>query len=265
MSSTKQAPAFANANKCFACSATFGMLKRKHHCRGCGRTCCDSCSKGVARLPRFGFHEPVRVCHPCKQRADAGGFEASAAESSASSSTAAAAATSATAAAAPTPAEPAAVAKPKVVSNCTCNMPLCICPADEEEAEEEEEAIVEVKAAPVKKAVKKTPMKSNMFMTSQRQAKVYDLTQRLDDQCREAVKNGDVGGVTQLLEAGADANFIDHTDNSLLHLAAMFNSYPICQLLVARGAKLDRPNHQNETPLDLAPPALSFKLKKLTQ
>ena len=37
---------------CLICASSFGMLKRKHHCRNCGRLVCASCSE--KRCVRFG-------------------------------------------------------------------------------------------------------------------------------------------------------------------------------------------------------------------
>ena len=37
---------------CLICASSFGLLKRKHHCRNCGRLVCASCSE--KRCVRFG-------------------------------------------------------------------------------------------------------------------------------------------------------------------------------------------------------------------
>lgn len=93
----------------------------------------------------------------------------------------------------------------------------------------------------------------------------YDLNGNLEDQLRQAIKNGDATGVKQLLDAGADANYVDHTKNSLLHLAAMFDKFEIAKLLLDKGAKVDAKNLQNESPIDIAPPAMAHKIQAYTQ
>jgi hypothetical protein len=53
--------------QCRRCGAQFGLLRRKHHCRKCGRVFCGDCApkNHVAPLPLQGFHEPVRHCLGC--------------------------------------------------------------------------------------------------------------------------------------------------------------------------------------------------------
>jgi hypothetical protein len=48
------------AKRCFDCSAKFNLVKRKHHCRGCGLVFCDDCSDH-----RF---ESKRYCDSCFQK-----------------------------------------------------------------------------------------------------------------------------------------------------------------------------------------------------
>ena len=64
---------------CTGCHADFSMLRRKHHCRGCGRIFCHACSSQTIRVPTFvqhflastptrvdeSFHQPKRVCQSC--------------------------------------------------------------------------------------------------------------------------------------------------------------------------------------------------------
>jgi len=94
-------------------------------------------------------------------------------------------------------------------------------------------------------------------------AATYDLAGDLDQQLRQAVKNGDEKGVKSLLDAGADFNYIDHTKNSVLHLAAILDRFEIAKLLLERGANAQQLNAQNESPLDLAPPFLKSRLQPL--
>ncbi|MBN3320645.1 LST2 protein, partial [Atractosteus spatula] len=50
---------------CTACQAPFTILRRRHHCRSCGKIFCARCSPHEAPLPRFGQMKPVRVCNHC--------------------------------------------------------------------------------------------------------------------------------------------------------------------------------------------------------
>ena len=54
---------------CIICSKSFGLLRRRHHCRGCGDVFCESCSnyKLIAKANVSASHEitPVRVCAAC--------------------------------------------------------------------------------------------------------------------------------------------------------------------------------------------------------
>ncbi|XP_075874209.1 lateral signaling target protein 2 homolog isoform X1 [Nelusetta ayraudi] len=50
---------------CIACKAPFTVIRRKHHCRSCGKIFCSRCSSHSAPLPRYGQMKPVRVCTHC--------------------------------------------------------------------------------------------------------------------------------------------------------------------------------------------------------
>lgn len=50
---------------CLLCHQKFSVVRRKHHCRNCGRIFCNECSKHRAALTRLGYDEPVRVCDQC--------------------------------------------------------------------------------------------------------------------------------------------------------------------------------------------------------
>lgn len=73
-------------DRCYGCNGEFDMIRRKHHCRQCGRIFCHECSRYTTRLPRvllrtipdqpdtyidyiFGkersVDEQVRVCGDC--------------------------------------------------------------------------------------------------------------------------------------------------------------------------------------------------------
>ncbi|XP_069692894.1 FYVE, RhoGEF and PH domain-containing protein 2-like [Periplaneta americana] len=53
--------------KCMDCSANFGVMKRKHHCRACGLVVCGKCSNQKYPLP-FEDNKPSRVCRSCHQK-----------------------------------------------------------------------------------------------------------------------------------------------------------------------------------------------------
>uniref|UniRef100_A0A1B0DFF0 Uncharacterized protein n=1 Tax=Phlebotomus papatasi TaxID=29031 RepID=A0A1B0DFF0_PHLPP len=51
---------------CMACKlTTFSMLKRRHHCRRCGRVVCKNCSSQKRRIPDMYRNLRVRVCDDC--------------------------------------------------------------------------------------------------------------------------------------------------------------------------------------------------------
>jgi len=257
-------PPFENAKVCAFCSAGFTLVKRKHHCRNCGKTACDTCSTKEALIPAFGFVQPVRVCNPCYDvlSRPPGGAKAETPKVGAT-----------TAAASPAPAaEPkkAASSSERKVSNCTCGLPLCTCAPDETKDETTtEEAAAQPKSEAVKpqpKPVAKpapaaTPSFFNGFGNPQ--TAKYDLKGDLNEQCKDAVKSRDTAGVKLLLEAKADAKFVDSRGNSLVHLAAMFDKYDMVKLLCEHGADIYQTNPAGERPIDLAPPSLQFKMQQL--
>ena len=53
------------APKCMSCSSNFTVVKRRHHCRNCGKVFCARCSSNNVPLPKFGHNKPVRVCNKC--------------------------------------------------------------------------------------------------------------------------------------------------------------------------------------------------------
>jgi hypothetical protein len=59
------------ATRCRACDQAFGVFRRKHHCRRCGKIFCDDCSSYRAPLRTRGEVEVVRMCRPCAAAADA--------------------------------------------------------------------------------------------------------------------------------------------------------------------------------------------------
>nr|XP_042904972.1 lateral signaling target protein 2 homolog isoform X1 [Parasteatoda tepidariorum] len=50
---------------CMACKMQFTILRRRHHCRNCGKIFCSRCSSNTIALPHYGHLKPVRVCNHC--------------------------------------------------------------------------------------------------------------------------------------------------------------------------------------------------------
>ena len=48
---------------CMGCHERFTIVKRKHHCRACGKIFCRKCSSQFIPLPKLGFVSPARVCN----------------------------------------------------------------------------------------------------------------------------------------------------------------------------------------------------------
>lgn len=66
------------ADTCHGCGSAFSMLRRRHHCRGCGRIFCHACTDQTIVIPSFVRHfmastptraedlgAEKRVCAPC--------------------------------------------------------------------------------------------------------------------------------------------------------------------------------------------------------
>ncbi|RDD40529.1 Lateral signaling target protein 2-like protein [Trichoplax sp. H2] len=63
-----QPPSWVPDSRCDACTfceATFTVLRRKHHCRNCGKIFCKNCVSASKKIPRLGFNRPVKVCQEC--------------------------------------------------------------------------------------------------------------------------------------------------------------------------------------------------------
>ncbi|XP_055332679.1 lateral signaling target protein 2 homolog [Paramacrobiotus metropolitanus] len=50
---------------CTACDSPFTLVRRRHHCRNCGKIFCNQCSSNTVPLPHYGINSPVRVCNHC--------------------------------------------------------------------------------------------------------------------------------------------------------------------------------------------------------
>ncbi|XP_060096144.1 lateral signaling target protein 2 homolog isoform X2 [Heteronotia binoei] len=55
----------STCSHCMACHVPFTFLRRRHHCRSCGKIFCSRCSSHLAPLPHFRQLKPVRICTHC--------------------------------------------------------------------------------------------------------------------------------------------------------------------------------------------------------
>ncbi|XP_068016949.1 lateral signaling target protein 2 homolog isoform X3 [Melanerpes formicivorus] len=55
----------STCSQCSACRSPFTLLRRRHHCRSCGKIFCARCSPHAVALPHYGQLKPVRVCTHC--------------------------------------------------------------------------------------------------------------------------------------------------------------------------------------------------------
>eukprot|EP01090_Pellita_catalonica_P015405 TRINITY_DN4177_c0_g1_i1.p1 TRINITY_DN4177_c0_g1~~TRINITY_DN4177_c0_g1_i1.p1 ORF type:complete len:1133 (+),score=222.54 TRINITY_DN4177_c0_g1_i1:341-3400(+) len=53
-----------DTSKCQMCNTTFNMIKRRHHCRNCGKVVCGACSSKKRRVAKLKEKEK-RVCNFC--------------------------------------------------------------------------------------------------------------------------------------------------------------------------------------------------------
>lgn len=74
-------PRFHRLGFCELCFAQnlpnhrFSLLRRRHHCRNCGRSVCHLHCSRHASLPHFGHVQPQRICDLCSLIPSAGGEE----------------------------------------------------------------------------------------------------------------------------------------------------------------------------------------------
>eukprot|EP01118_Nematostelium_gracile_P017949 TRINITY_DN7819_c0_g1_i1.p1 TRINITY_DN7819_c0_g1~~TRINITY_DN7819_c0_g1_i1.p1 ORF type:complete len:276 (-),score=61.10 TRINITY_DN7819_c0_g1_i1:129-914(-) len=54
----------SSVSSCAHCKEHFSLVKRKHHCKGCGAVFCSNCSNQKIKLPN-NMNQEVRVCKPC--------------------------------------------------------------------------------------------------------------------------------------------------------------------------------------------------------
>ncbi|XP_077182354.1 lateral signaling target protein 2 homolog isoform X2 [Paroedura picta] len=55
----------STSSHCMACRVPFTFLRRRHHCRSCGKIFCSRCSSHLVPLPHFRQLKPVRICTHC--------------------------------------------------------------------------------------------------------------------------------------------------------------------------------------------------------
>ncbi|KAI6240151.1 hypothetical protein M3Y99_00502200 [Aphelenchoides fujianensis] len=55
----------SECDNCVACGSPFTFVRRRHHCRKCGRIFCYRCSAHAISIPELGYDRPVRVCNVC--------------------------------------------------------------------------------------------------------------------------------------------------------------------------------------------------------
>jgi len=80
---------------------------------------------------------------------------------------------------------------------------------------------------------------------------------------RDAIKHGDFEACRKILQQKKElASFVDNSDNSVLHLAVLFNDKKIAQLLVECGASINMENKIKETPMSLAKPVMKKYLSE---
>ncbi|KAI6649543.1 FYVE, RhoGEF and PH domain-containing protein 6-like [Oopsacas minuta] len=63
-----------SVSMCQDCAETFSMMRRRHHCRGCGQIICAGCSKQRVFLPYLNRED--RVCNRCVARYKVAGMVA---------------------------------------------------------------------------------------------------------------------------------------------------------------------------------------------
>ncbi|XP_066303903.1 uncharacterized protein [Branchiostoma lanceolatum] len=51
---------------CCLCNNKFNQIRRKHHCRQCGKVLCSKCCKDKVPMPQLQLDDPERVCEDCK-------------------------------------------------------------------------------------------------------------------------------------------------------------------------------------------------------
>ncbi|CAI9090752.1 OLC1v1025584C3 [Oldenlandia corymbosa var. corymbosa] len=270
-------PPFQESSRCDVCYCSFTTFRRRHHCRCCGRTLCAEHSSNQMALPQFGLYTPVRVCADCFNNSSRLSKDDAPAVSNGSSIvTDSISRLDINSDIGNKIEEPVKATSVRVIPECKCGMPLCICEAPAAPKDNvnslmtKSAATVMVRSNPKPKKVE-TP-RSRGSTSNSKPGTVFNSGQATNDNLemdyeasgegmREAIKNGDTAAVKKLLNQGVDANFCDKQGLSLLHLAAVFNKTDIAFALMDHGANVHFKNSQGETPLDCAPATLQYKMK----
>ena len=58
----------AECSNCLLCEESFTLLRRRHHCRACGKVVCAACSSRRWLLAHVDSVKPVRTCEDCYSR-----------------------------------------------------------------------------------------------------------------------------------------------------------------------------------------------------
>lgn len=61
-------PRYTEGSQCQICQKKFTSIRRKHHCRSCGKILCNSCSKSKILLKSLGYNTKKRICEECKEK-----------------------------------------------------------------------------------------------------------------------------------------------------------------------------------------------------
>jgi len=57
-----------DVTSCLICKEAFSLLKRRHHCRSCGKIYCSSCCKTKRKIPTLNIEVPQLVCEICLRK-----------------------------------------------------------------------------------------------------------------------------------------------------------------------------------------------------
>lgn len=56
------------AQSCCNCQKYFNLIRRRHHCRACGRIFCENCVRQTRIIPNISDKIPVRCCDDCSNQ-----------------------------------------------------------------------------------------------------------------------------------------------------------------------------------------------------
>lgn len=61
-------PVWLFSKVCQVCCEKFGLIRRQHHCRTCGKAVCGNCSRMETVLYMYGYRKPKIICTFCARR-----------------------------------------------------------------------------------------------------------------------------------------------------------------------------------------------------